>query len=69
MNSFFRKLHWLTKRRSKEVELREELQFHLEEEAEQRQASLRSGVAGRAELARQNHSTGLRHEEYERQHV
>ena len=37
MNSFFRKLRWLTKRPDKEAELREELQFHLEEEAEQRQ--------------------------------
>ncbi len=36
MNAFFRKLRWLTQRRSKEAELREELQFHLEEEAEQR---------------------------------
>ena len=39
MNSFFRKLRWLTKRPNKEAELREELQFHLEEEAEQRQGS------------------------------
>ena len=38
MNSFFRKLRWLAKRRDKEAELREELRFHLEEEAEQRQA-------------------------------
>src|SRR5216683_6325102 len=37
MNSFFRKLRWLTRRFDKEAELREELQFHLEEEAEQRQ--------------------------------
>lgn len=37
MNSFFRKLRWLTQRRNKESELHEELQFHLEEEAEQRQ--------------------------------
>ena len=36
MNSFFRKLRWLTQRSDKEAELREELQFHLEEEAEQR---------------------------------
>ncbi len=34
MKSFFRKLGWLTKRSDKEGELREELQFHLEEEAE-----------------------------------
>jgi hypothetical protein len=37
MNSFFRKLRWFTQRRNKEAELREELQFHLAEEAEQRQ--------------------------------
>lgn len=37
MNSFFRKLRWLTQRLGKDAELREELQFHLEEEAEQRQ--------------------------------
>jgi len=42
MTSFFRKLKWLTERRSKEAELREELQFHLDEEAEERQAE---GVA------------------------
>ena len=38
MKSFFRKLSWLARRRNKERELREELQFHLEEEAEQRRA-------------------------------
>jgi macrolide transport system ATP-binding/permease protein len=38
MNPFFRKLRWLTERRRKEAELREELEFHLEEEAEQHQA-------------------------------
>ena len=38
MISFFRKLRWLTERRNKEAELREELRFHLEEEAEQHQA-------------------------------
>ena len=37
MNSFFRKLLWLTQRRDKQAELRRELQFHLEEEAEERQ--------------------------------
>src|SRR2546421_5469901 len=36
MTSFFRKLRWLTQRRAREDELREELQFHLEEEAEER---------------------------------
>src|SRR5215831_177893 len=37
MNSFIRKLRWLTRRSGKEAELREELRFHLGEEAEQRQ--------------------------------
>jgi predicted permease len=38
MTAFFRKVRWLWQRRRKEDELSEELQFHLEEEAEQRQA-------------------------------
>lgn len=38
MSSFLRKLNWLTRRRRKEAELEEELQFHLEEEAEERRA-------------------------------
>jgi macrolide transport system ATP-binding/permease protein len=38
MTSFFRKLRWLMRRRSKEAELREELQFHIDEEAEEREA-------------------------------
>jgi putative ABC transport system permease protein len=37
MNSFFRKLRWLTQRPGKEAELREELQFHLDKEADERQ--------------------------------
>lgn len=37
MISFFRKLGWLTRRRSKEDQLTAELQFHLEEETEERQ--------------------------------
>ena len=39
MKSFFRKLHWLTKRREKEAELHEELEFHLAEEADEREAA------------------------------
>ena len=35
--SFFHKLRWLLQRRQKDAELREELQFHLEEEARERQ--------------------------------
>jgi macrolide transport system ATP-binding/permease protein len=38
VTSFFRKLSWLRRRRSKEDELRDELEFHLEEEAEERAA-------------------------------
>ena len=38
MITFLRKLGWLAQRRRKEEELRAELQFHLEEEAELRQA-------------------------------
>jgi macrolide transport system ATP-binding/permease protein len=38
MTSFFRKLRWLMRRPDKELELKEELQFHLEEEAGERQA-------------------------------
>jgi putative ABC transport system permease protein len=37
MNAFFRKLMWLAQRRRKEAELREELRFHLDEEAEERE--------------------------------
>src|SRR5262252_1887216 len=39
MNAFFRKLDWLFKRRLKEAELQEEIQFHLDAEAEEREAS------------------------------
>ena len=38
MTSFFRKLRWLMRRPGKEAELQEELQFHLEEEAGEREA-------------------------------
>jgi predicted permease len=38
MTSFWRKLKWSIHRQDKEAELREELQFHLEEEAEERRA-------------------------------
>jgi len=46
MISFFRKLSWLVQRRRKEAELCEELQFHLEEEAQEHQDNgLRSDEA------------------------
>src|SRR5215471_6340967 len=35
MNSFIRKLMWLAQRRRREAELRQELEFHLDEEAEE----------------------------------
>jgi macrolide transport system ATP-binding/permease protein len=38
MKSFLRKLAWLTRRERKEAELTEELQFHLDEEADERRA-------------------------------
>jgi hypothetical protein len=38
MTSFFRKLRWWVQRRRKEDELREGLQFHLDEKANERQA-------------------------------
>ena len=38
MSAFFRRLRWLTQRRRREAELREELQFHLDEEADERRA-------------------------------
>jgi len=38
MMSFFRKLSWLARHRQKEEELREELQFHLDEEAGEQRA-------------------------------
>jgi macrolide transport system ATP-binding/permease protein len=38
MTSFFRKFKWSMRRPDKEAELQEELQFHLEEEAAERQA-------------------------------
>src|SRR5205823_1908392 len=37
MSSFFRKLRWLAQRRRKEDDLREELEFHLDEEASERE--------------------------------
>jgi len=42
MISLFRKLKWLTQRRSKEAELRAELQFHLDEETEARRGEGRA---------------------------
>jgi len=54
MSSFFRKLSWLFIRRNKEAELREEIEFHLREEAEERttagMANDQARLAARREL-------------------
>ena len=54
MTSLFRKFTWWLQRRRKEDELREELQFHLEEEAGEREAdglsSDQAGWAARRDL-------------------
>ena len=50
MNSFFRKLSWLVERRRKEDELREELEFHMDEEAEAGGATEEARWAARREL-------------------
>ena len=47
MRSFFRKLSWFSRRPDKEAELREELQFHLEEEAAERQSQGLADVEAR----------------------
>ena len=39
MSEFLRKLGWLTRRSRREIELQDELEFHLEEEAAQREAA------------------------------
>jgi macrolide transport system ATP-binding/permease protein len=54
MTEFFRKIRWLVERRRKEAELRDELQFHLDEEAEERRAQglpeQEARIAARQEL-------------------
>ncbi len=47
MNTFWRKLAWLARRGDKEAELREELEFHLAEEAAQRQQAGMSAADAR----------------------
>ena len=53
MNSFFRKLTWLPRRRRKEADLEDELRFHLEEEIEERQARGFADTAARAGARRE----------------
>src|SRR5260370_4795959 len=54
MISFFRKLKWLANRRTRDAELRDELQFHLDQECEERLAeglaTERAGWAARRHL-------------------
>ena len=54
MTSLLRKVQWWLQRRRKEAELREELQFHLAEEMEERRAEGRTddeaGWAARRDL-------------------
>ena len=48
MNAFFRKLQWFAHRDRREAEVREELEFHLAEEAEDRKSEWAVGRAGAA---------------------
>jgi predicted permease len=59
MSTFWRKLRWLTERRRREAELREELAFHLEEEREERQADGMSEAQARAAAHRDFGSVAL----------
>src|SRR5579862_8077760 len=59
MISFFRKLGWLTRRRSKEAQLAAELKFHLEEEAGQRQAAGMSAEDARRTAGRELGNLGV----------
>src|SRR5882672_9958970 len=59
MTSFFRKLRWLMRRPGKEAELHEELQFHLEEEAGERQAQGLAGEEARLAARRELGSLAL----------
>jgi macrolide transport system ATP-binding/permease protein len=63
MIEFFRKLKWLVQRRRKEDELREELQFHLEEEAEQQRAEGASTEEARFAARRELGNVALVREE------
>ena len=63
MNPFFQKLRSLMHRRGKEEELRDELQFHLDEEAEERQAEGLPGDQARHAARRDMGSIALVQEE------
>lgn len=53
MNTFFRKLLWLMRRPAKDAELREELQFHLDQEAEDRRHAGLTGPEARVGARRE----------------
>ena len=59
MRHFLRKLRWLVERRDKEAELREELEFHLEQEREERRAQGLSDDQARAAAHRDFGSVAL----------
>ena len=59
MREFFRKLSWFAGRRRKEAELNEELQFHLEEETDERRAEGLAVQAARAAARRELGNLGL----------
>jgi macrolide transport system ATP-binding/permease protein len=59
MTSFLRKLGWLTQRRTREEQLTAELQFHLEEEAEERQAAGMSAYEARGAALRELGNLGV----------
>ena len=63
MNPFFQKLRSLMHRRGKEEELRDELQFHLDEEAEERQAEGLPGDEARRAARRDMGNIALVQEE------
>lgn len=59
MNAFFRKLQWFTHRDRREAEVREELEFHLAEEAEERRANGLPDEQARSEARRDLGNVGL----------
>ena len=59
MREFFRKLTWLSQRARKEAELREELQFHLEEEAGRLAEDGMAGAQARSAARRELRNLGL----------
>ncbi len=63
MTPFFQKLRSFLQRRRKEAELRDELQFHLDEEAEERRADGLTGEAARLAARREMGNVTLLQEE------